>query len=282
MPQVCCGVPELPDLVYYRERLEPALKDRAIRSVQVRDPVVLRNATGMSTDEFLIGGCFRSVQIRGPFLIFELDRGLMVVNCMLAGHFSLDAKFRKSRLLEFELDDGWLAYHDSKKMGKIYLALREQTQLIPRFEDQGVDIIGPGFSKEVFLELIAKSRRQVRAFLMDQTLLSSIGNAYADEILFEARLHPKTFCHKLNAHEQERLFRAIQTTMQNAIESVRAADPGLEHKYRQHVRVRNRLKASCPRCATLIRRVAVLGHDAFFCPTCQPADRKLFIDWSQT
>jgi formamidopyrimidine-DNA glycosylase len=114
---------------------------------------------------------------------------------------------------------------------------------------------------------------------MDQTVFSAIGNAYADEILFCAGIHPKTFCYQLDDATIEKLHRCIVEVMRWGISEVEKATPALEDKYRDHVRVRNRKDQPCPNCGAKIRRAGVLGYDTFFCPNCQPLGREQFIDW---
>ena len=116
---------------------------------------------------------------------------------------------------------------------------------------------------------------------MDQTALSAIGNAYADEILFEAGIHPKTTCNQLGEKDVERLYESVRKVIQWGIDEVEKAAQPIHVKVRDHMRVRNRKDQPCPRCGTTIRRVGVLGYDAFFCPRCQPATRRQFIDWNR-
>jgi formamidopyrimidine-DNA glycosylase len=127
--------------------------------------------------------------------------------------------------------------------------------------------------------MVAGRCQQVRVFLMDQSALSAIGNAYADEILFAARLHPKTPCHTLSAEQVEGLYRAVREVLAWAIEQVERSGQPLEVKVRGHLKIRGRLGEPCPACGSTIRRVGVLGHDAFFCPRCQPA-RRSPIPWT--
>jgi len=144
-------------------------------------------------------------------------------------------------------------------------------------------------------------------FLMDKTALASIGNAYADEILFAAHIHPKTFCNKLAPEEVEALYVAIPSVLRHAVDEIArrdepvppasassarasrsrgAGDPSRvpeweSVKVRDFLSVRGRDGKPCPRCGTTIRAVRVGDGDACFCPTCQPTGRKLFVDWSK-
>jgi len=208
----------------------------------------------------------------------------IIINLMLAGrlqHLRPGDKPLGYLCVAFALDDGTaLRVCDEKKMAKLYVARGAATADIPRYATQGIDILSPGFTREKFAGILAaNARRQVRVMINDQETLSAIGNAYADEILFEARIHPKTFTGRLSPEERDRLFDAIGSVMAWGTRMVKEAAQPIHVKVREHLKVRNRKGEPCPRCGTTIRREGVRGHDTFFCPSCQPPSRKLFIDW---
>jgi len=278
-------MPELPDLVYLEKELTKILVGRKITAISVKEPIILRVLLQQSLDEALVGLKFKKVYRHGPFLGFKFDSEIeMVIHPMLAGKFKLvPPKGRPGRAVctSLLLDDGQtLNYLDDKKMGKIYFIPAGQYEQIPRFSQQGVNIVSREFTLEKFQSLIAKQRKQVRVFLMNQTLLSAIGNAYADEILFDAGLHPKTLCSQLGEPEISKLHESICTVIQWGITEVENAQQPIEVKVREHVKVRNRKDQPCPNCGTAIRRAGVLGHDTFFCPKCQPPTTKQFITWN--
>ncbi len=278
-------MPELPDLEYLVARLAPRLTGRTIVSVETGDPVVLRKMLPGTFQEILVGRRFESLTRRGPFLRFALDEHEIVMHCMLAGRLKLAAAKDKPiqhRRLTLALDDGLaLQYGDEKNMGKIYICDAAQHASIPFFNDQGVDVIADDFTFDRFSALIGKNRRQARVFVMDQTLLSAIGNAYADEILFAAGIHPKTPCNLLDAADRRRLYDAIRGILAWGIEEVRKADRPIEEKIRGHMRVRNRGGEPCPVCGTTIRREQVYGYDAFYCPHCQKDRTGKSLPWEK-
>ncbi len=279
-------MPELPDLEYIVKRVEPALTGRSIAGIHVRESIVIRNSLGRKLEDALPGLVFERVFRHGPFLHFSLGAVDLVIHPMLAGRFWLGKDAEKPRgaglCFQLQLDAGVFAYLDTKKMGKAYVNPAGSVDSIPRYTDQGLPLLSPEFTEENFRKIAQKRKRQqTRVFLMDQTNFSAIGNAYADEILFAARIHPKTLVSQLNYEELHSLFTAMGSVIQWGIEAVAAADEPIDVKVRDHVKVRNRRDEPCPNCGTKIRRVAVLGHDAFFCPQCQPTGRKQFIDWQK-
>jgi formamidopyrimidine-DNA glycosylase len=142
-----------------------------------------------------------------------------------------------------------------------------------------VSIVSPEFTLERFEALIKGRRHQARVFLMDQSALSAIGNAYADEILFAARIHPKTTCSSLSAEQRRALYESIRSVMSWGIAEVEKAAQPIEVKVRGHMKVRNRKDEPCPVCGGTIRRAGVLGYDAFYCPNCQKAAKPQRIPW---
>ncbi len=279
-------MPELPDLLYIREYFSKEVCGRTIVGAAVKQPVVLRVAVESDFADGVHGAAIIRCDINGPFiqLFLSNDREL-ILNLMLAGklqHQGIGEKPEGYLCMSLNLDDGSnLNLCDEKKMAKAYLIAKGEHRHVPRFSVQGVALLSPEFTPELFASLAKKhSRKQVRVLLNDHTIISSIGNAYADEILFDAGIHPKTFVAKLNEEEIIRLYRSILSVMQWGIEAVRTAGQPIHVKVRGHMKVRNRKGEPCPRCGNTIRREGVRGYDVFFCPGCQTPTRTSFIDWS--
>lgn len=280
-------MPELPDLLYIQSYLRRKVCNRTVVDVRVKEPIVLRVAVDIPLEAALTGKQIIACDIHGPFLRMGFSGDLdLILNLMLAGklqHQQPGEKALGHLCFSLSLDDGSkLNLCDKQKMAKAYLVRSGNYALIPKYLTQGVDITDSKFTVQVFRELAKKhSRKQVRVFINDHTILSSIGNAYADEILFDAKIHPKTFVTKLTPQQIDQLYHSILSVMKWGIENVENAAQPIHVKVREHMKVRNRKGEACPRCSTTIRREGVRGHDVFFCPVCQPASRKLFIDWNK-
>jgi formamidopyrimidine-DNA glycosylase len=278
-------MPELPDLVHIAAELGRSLRNLRITEVKVGDPVVFRMMLSTPLPELLVGRRLVDVERRGHFLRFALgDDLVLVVNMMLAGRFALSdvspARPSKATIVVMSFEGGRrLSYTDDKRMGKIYVARPAQEPEIPGYRDLGVDLLSEAFTLARFHQLIAGRRDQVRQFLLDKTAIASIGNAYADEILFAARIHPKTFCHRLAPEVVEALHGAIRKVMGDAIAEITSRGEPVEVKVRDFLAVRGRARKPCKACGTLLRTVRVGAADSCFCPSCQPADRKLFVDF---
>ena len=282
-------MPELPDLVHIEDRLRAEIAGKQIAAARTGDPTVLRLMTPEPFPGLLVGRRLETVERRGHFMRFGLDGGLViVVNAMLAGRYKLlpvgadGKKDPRAMGLALVFEGGpELHYVDDKRMGKVYVARAVDEAKIPVYGKLGLDLMSPAFTREAFGKAIARRRDQVRAFLMDKGALASIGNAYADEILFAAGLHPKTFCNKLPPEAVDALYVAIPRVLADAIAEIRRRDEPIEIKVRDFLKVRGRDGKPCLRCGTTIRAVRVGDGDACFCPSCQPETRKLFVNWSQ-
>jgi formamidopyrimidine-DNA glycosylase len=277
-------MPELPDLLYQRDHLRAHVRGRTVTEARVHRPVVLRMAVQGPFERVLPGVVITEISVHGPFLQFALSHDLsLVVNQMLAGRLQHQASGRPlpGLCLSLALDDGTrLNLCDPDLMAKAYLVPSRDMSAIPQWGRQGVDVLSADFTPELLRELARRhGGRQARSFINDATILSAIGNAYADEILHAAGIHPKTFLRTLPDALLDRLHAAVVEVLRSGIAAVRAAGRPIHEKVRDHMRVRRRHGEPCPRCGTVIRREGVRGRDVFFCPRCQPATRSLFLRW---
>jgi formamidopyrimidine-DNA glycosylase len=278
------GMPELPDLLYIQAHLKEALVGQRVSGERLREPIVLRFAVRGDLS-LLHGQRLEDVIRHAHFLVFRFDEHDLAVNPMLAGRFRIAKPGDKEeRDLAFSLDfdsGAQLRYRDDKNMGKAYLLAKGDWKAATGMDQAGgVDVLSPEFTLDRFKALLKTRRDQVRVFLMDKRAIDSIGNAYADEILFEAGLHPKTFCRSLSPDDVVRLHAAIVKVLREAVDEVARRGEPIEVKVRDFLKVR--LREVCPRCGAKVRRAGVRGMDAYFCPHCQPATRSGLVDWKKT
>jgi formamidopyrimidine-DNA glycosylase len=275
-------MPELPDLLHVQGKLRARLLGRTVTGERLREPVVLRCLVHGNLS-LLLGRTLHEVGRRAHFLVFHFDGFDLAVNPMLAGRFRFaepGARDEASLAFALAFGDVELRYLDDKKMGKAYLTTAGDLKVIPTLDTIGVDLLSAQFTRERFESLLRHRRDQVRVFLLDKRALDSLGNAYADEVLFEAGIHPKTWCRSLSHDDAVRLHDAIVNVLQHAVAEVARRDEPIEVKVRDFLKVR--LKADCPRCGARIRKAGVKGMDAYFCPRCQPATREGLVDWTRT
>ncbi len=284
-------MPERPDLEHQVPILDRELTGRTITAVHVGIPVVLRVAVAGRPVDLLPGHRFTGARRQLHFVRLPLappaggDPLELVIHPMLAGRFQLvpaSARMTKDCGVAWTLDDGrQLRYRDREKMGKVYVIAAGDEGRVPGLQPVGLDVLDDdAFSFDAFAALARKRRDQVKLFLMDKAALDSFGNCYADEALFAAGIHPKLRARELSDEQLRRLHAAMRQVLTEARDEIARRDPPLPDKLRDFVKVRNRKGQPCPACGEKIRTVGVRGHDAFFCPRCQPDSKgRGFVDW---
>jgi formamidopyrimidine-DNA glycosylase len=267
-------MPEIPDLEVIREYLEGVLPRQRIESVEVLRPLVVRNLLPDHLVSVLEGNGISAVRRRGKFLLFDLESGqAVVINPMLVGRLSYcqpDQRRAAKTVLILHLSDGMdLRYVDSKSMGKVYLTPDEN--LVPRFAGQGPEPLDPEFTAEVFRERLRTRRGEIKGLLTNQALVAGIGNAYADEILFEAGLYPFRKRPSLSPEEVDSLHQAMRRVLLEAILVLRErVGDDIDVKIRDFLKVHGKGGSPCPRCGTPISEITARNRLTNFCRKCQP------------
>jgi formamidopyrimidine-DNA glycosylase len=269
-------MPERPDLAHQLPLLEAAFTGCRLAGLRATDPVVQRVLLPAPPSTVLPGRVLTAIRRHGHFLRFVWDGVPPVetaVHLMLSGRFSIvgvEARCPKDAAFAFDFEGGrTLLLRDATQMAKVIHLAPEQAATVPGLGPVGVDVLGPDFTVAALAALLRRGDQR-KTFLLDKAAVDSFGNAYADEALWAARLHPKARCRSLGAAEVERLHAAMVSTLQEATAEVAARRPALDEKVRDFLHIRNRKGQPCPRCGAPVRVAGVNGHDAFDCAVCQP------------
>lgn len=273
-------MPELPDLETLREVLERRIVDREVTSVRALRPGILKTVTPPLTS--LIGEAFTGIARRGKYLVLSLRSDLhLVVHLMLAGRFVLckgNTKATKATGLTITFIDGEdlrLIENGPVKLVKAHVV--EDPITVKGIAEAGPEPLSCEFTVETLTQLVTGRRRQAKKLLTDQRMIAGIGSAYADEILFAARISPIRYVSTLSVDEIERLHKAIQRVLRNAIEEIRArvGDSLFTDEIRDFLRVYKRTGEPCPTCGTPIAEIRYANTRTYYCPSCQASGRTL-------
>ncbi|MCP4536586.1 MAG: Fpg/Nei family DNA glycosylase [Chloroflexi bacterium] len=265
-------MPELPDLEIIREILSPELAGQTITGVEVVRPLVVRDLTLQGFAETLAGQTFTGVQRRAKVLLFPLQSGLtLAINCKLAGRlqYALPNERRLSKThVVFQLSNNReLRYSDRRTMGQIYLTA--DLNVIPGWAAMGPEPFT--LTLDDFRERLRPHRGEIKGVLTRGKAVAGIGNAYADEICFVARLHPVRKRTSLTDEEIARLYEAMQSVLLEAIVTLRErVGTDVHREVRDFLTVHNRGGESCPVCGGTISEIKVQKRATNFCRTCQP------------
>lgn len=282
-------MPELPEVEVLARYLQQALRGRSIRRVTVRRPKSCRPTNVSALEQALVGCHFRTVTRRGKYLVFQLKRAGQRHPQLLLGHLGMTgrmfvvddhAPIPKHAAVEMQLDRGRFIFEDTRYFGRLTLGLSPLDSL-------GPEPLAAGFDGEALAAALRRSRQAIKIRLLDQSVVAGIGNIYASEALYRARISPRRAAHRLTADECRRLGRAIRGVLAQAIrwgstvplnwsgKNVRdrlfyyGRAEGAPDVYEERLRVYDRAGEPCPRCRTPIRRITQAARSTYYCPQCQ-------------
>ena len=283
-------MPELPEVEVLARHLRPLIRGKTIRGVDVRRAKVLAPTSLAQFRQTLLGAKFTGLSRRGKYLLFQLRAKTGGEPVTLLGHLGMTGRIYLARKNErpprhaavvLDLGGENLIYEDTRYFGRLTL------------DNSAVKRLGPepldgAFDKSAFAQSLKRSRQAIKIKLLDQTLVAGIGNIYASEALFRARIPPRLPARRLTGSQVTRLWRAIRKVLAEAIECGstvplnfggsrsdglfyfgRAA--GAPDYYEERLRVYDRAGRPCPDCGGLIKRIRQAGRSTFYCPRCQSA-----------
>jgi len=269
-------MPELPEVETIVRGLREPLVGRRFTGVRVGWESLVAKPAAEEFRRRLVGQKVLAVKRRGKYLIFALSGGdSLIFHLRMTGRLLLknhDDRLDKHDHLVFELDDGReLRFNNMRKLGRVYL-VDDKDEIVGKLGPEPLD---DDFTSSDFAALLSGRRSRIKPLLLNQRFIAGIGNIYADEALFAARIHPERRADTLTAEEIERLYGAICGVLRQGIENrgttfsaYRDAE-GREGRNQEHLRVFRRTGQPCPRCGMPIERTVVGGRGTYFCPKCQ-------------
>ena len=273
-------MPELPDIVVYIEALEKRILGQRLECIRLVSPFLLRTVDPpLASAE---GKVVRELRRVGKRIAIGLDGDLwLVLHLMIAGRLhwrkSGTAVTRPRGLAAFDFPNGTLLWTEagSQKRASLHVVAGEAG--LKALDPGGLEVFNCTLGR--FSAVLTSSNHTLKRALTDPRLFSGIGNAYSDEILFEARLSPLALTQKLKPEEIARLFEAVRSTLSRWMERLRAdTGDGFPEKvtaFRHGMAVHGRYKEPCPRCGSKIQRIRYAANETNYCPHCQTGGRLL-------
>ena len=267
-------MPEAPELEVVREFLDAHAVGARVERAEVVRPSVLRSLSGDMAED-AVGRELAAVERRGKFVTLRLsgDR-LIVVNPMLTGAFQYcgagDRVFKRT-CFTLALSGGReLRYLDERQMGKAYYLAEDHLANVPGLARQGPDVLD-GCTLDEFRERLRPFRGEIKGVITRGRVVSGVGNAYADEVLFAAGIYPFRKSGALSGDELERLHRKLPEVIERAIPILRERMAGKLHvKPRDFLMVHNKGGSPCPRCGNAISQLTANRRITSYCRRCQP------------
>jgi formamidopyrimidine-DNA glycosylase len=277
-------MPELPEVETIRRQLGSHLEGRVLERMEVLDPRWGEPAAPEELEDAVAGRRIEALTRRGKYLIVELhDEVFLVMHLRMTGNVLLadgpeDPRFTRVR---FHLDGGErLIFADMRRFGTGVVLLGADA-LDDYFASRlGVEPLSEDFTADALREAARGRRAPVKAFLLSQERIAGVGNIYADEALFRARIHPLRPVGTLKRPQIEALREAVVESLQAGIDARGATiddyrnPDGASGTFQDRFLVHLREGEPCPRCGTAIRKLRAAGRGTYVCPTCQRAPRR--------
>jgi formamidopyrimidine-DNA glycosylase len=265
-------MPELPEVETVKRELEKAVLGKKIIEVCVHHPLVIRQPSLNEFKKGLVGATIKNVLRKAKLLILELSNGeSLAIHLKMTGQLIYPGDGKKSRV-SFRLSDGKLLdFNDQRLFAELRLV--DDWRSLKFIRGLGPEPFE--ITSQQFKEMLAKKKTKIKPLLMDQAFISGIGNLYAAEVLFRAKIYPERPASSLSDKEKERLFKEIQDTLKQAIQHKGSSVDqyvqlsGKPGDYIRYHKVYDRQGKPCFVCKTRIKRIALGGRGTYFCPKCQ-------------
>ena len=273
-------MPELPDIVLYIRALESRLVGARLERVRLASPFLLRSVDPPL--ETVAGRTVRSLRRLGKRIVLEFEGGLfLVLHLMIAGRLHWrEAGARipgKVGLAAFDFETGTLVMTEAGSARRASIHLVRGLDTLAAHDPGGLEVLEADLA--AFRAALRRENHTLKRALTDPRLLSGIGNAYADEILHEARLSPVKLSRQLDEDESARLFAATRRTLLEWIERLgRETGDGFPENvtaFREGMAVHGRYRKPCPECGTPVQRIVYAENETNYCPRCQTGGRLL-------
>jgi formamidopyrimidine-DNA glycosylase len=277
-------MPELPEVETIRRHLAPHVEGRVLRALEVLDPRWSRPLAGGELAAAVEGRTVERLARRGKYLVWELsDDVFLLQHLRMTGTLLIDppggAGGPAFTRVWFRLSDHDLAYTDPRRFGTGELAVGGAALDAFFAARLGVEPFDDAFTGAYLHALARTSRAPVKAFLLDQKRVAGVGNIYADEALFRARIHPLRPANRLTRPQAQALRDAVVESLALGIESKGASiddfrDPdGVAGTFQDRFLVHLRAGEPCTRCGAIVRKLRAAGRGTYVCERCQPRPR---------
>ncbi len=267
-------MPELPEVETIKIEIGPYIIGRTIKSVEILSPAAVKQPSVSEFISKVTGRKVTGITRRGKYLFFHLDKnGVLMMHMKMTGSLLVNPQNDRFTRAVLHLDDGTdIHFSDARKFGKMWLENDENAVM----EKLGPEPLDKDFTVKKLADILKKRRTPLKALLLQQEIISGIGNMYADEALYDARIHPARPADTLTTAQVKKLHASIRKVLLKGIENKGASvrdyvRPGgeLGHAHTGFL-VAHGAGNKCPGCNGTIERIVVRGRGTYLCPKCQP------------
>lgn len=272
-------MPEKPEVITVAKKLKTHLLNRRFVKVDVYHDNIIAGISVSDFKEKLVNQTIHDITTRGKFIVFKLDDYYLLVHLRMEGKFfyrTKDDEILKHEHVIFTMDnDVEVRYHDVRKFGKMYLIEKDKLETTKPISDLGLEVWDKNLTSKYLSEKFKNKNLPIKTVLLDQSIITGIGNIYDDEILFLSRIHPLTKAKYLSDKELDDIIKYSVEVLDKAIAeggtTIRSytSEEGVHGLFQHSLKVHNHEGDACPECNTKIEKIKVGGRGTYFCPNCQ-------------
>lgn len=271
-------MPEIAEVETVRNTLKSMILNKKIVDVNIIYPKIIESDIS-DFKNILIGREFFDIDRIGKWLMFDLNDYYLLSHLRMEGKYfvkkSTDEIIKHEHII-ISFDDGTdLRYHDTRKFGRMNLVKKSDIDKVEAIKKQGIEANSNKLTKEYLYDKIHKKNIPIKSLLLDQTIISGLGNIYANEVMFDARINPNKLGKDISLKECDLIVKASKKIIDAAIKdggtTIKSytSSLGVTGRFQQHLMVHKREGEECKVCGTLIENIKIGGRSTYFCPKCQ-------------
>ena len=271
-------MPEIAEVETVKNTLKKRIRNKRIKSVDVYyEPIIESDLDSFKKN--LVDESFIDIKRRGKWLIFETEHYYLLSHLRMEGKYFIkdknDPKDKHEHVIFTFQDDSTLRYADTRKFGRMNLILKQDLDSTECIKKQGLEPGDQDLTSDYLLQKFKNKHIPIKTALLDQTIISGLGNIYANEVLFYAKVNPLVPACKVTKKECERIALGANEIIEEAIKmggtTIRSytSSLGVTGRFQQNLKVHKREGEKCFVCGCIIENIKVGGRSTYFCPKCQ-------------
>ena len=270
-------MPELPEVETVRNGLKKKILNKKITNCKVLYNGIIAYPNEFEFIKQISNQTINDILRKGKFLIFELDDYYLISHLRMEGKYFIkeqNEELNKHDHVVFTLNNKEeLRYNDTRKFGKMHLVKKDELDKTP-LVNLGLEPWDKNLTKD-YLKIKLNKKKAIKTLLLDQSIITGIGNIYADEILFLSKIHPETEGKNLTDKNLTDIINNTKIILEKAIESggttihTYTSVDGITGRFQQELLVHNKKSLPCPICKTEITKIVVNGRGTYYCQKCQ-------------
>lgn len=272
-------MPELPEVETVKEILKKQIIGKNIKDIIIRKDNFIQE---LSTKEFkksLINKTIKDIKRRGKFILFYLDDIVLISHLRMEGKYYLknsNVSYEKHEHIIFNFTDNTdLRYHDTRRFGTYHIRKIGNEFNVNPLKKLGVEPLSEDLNKEYIKAQIKNKKGNIKQFLLNQEIISGLGNIYVDEVIFRMKVHPEKLVNTLNDNQIDLLVEAVKSVLSKAIKlggtTIRSytSSLGVTGRFQNELMIHMREGQACYVCGNQIKKIRVAQRGTYVCETCQ-------------